>query len=1005
MSNTCEHTNPLIHQGTSQGERILAALNPENVELHGLSEKEWLEFAYEYARLINYFKPDNPGNPSGDWQAFFESARDVESLLNRYGQGDVEPHTALFISFLKLLTHPQKSLNELPKKHLDFYYRQVLKIREKPFQPDRVHVLFELAKNASDELIETGVPLNAGKDSDGQPMVFKTTTPLVLNHGKVSALKSAYVELKDDGTEILRHAPMANSQDGVEEELDDGDQWPAFGNPGWPEAELGFYIASDLLNMQEGNRTILLKFKLSGSLPISDSNIKAFYTGEDDWIEVSSIKKVSSTSYNFILEANILPDLEPVSAYDEEIHATNLITDKPVIKIIFTRSADYKTLKSVSINQLRLEVNVEDAQSLILKNELGNIDPEKPFLPFGSRPKIGSKLSVLYPEMAGKPVSNVQLRMHWLNTPAHFTIHYSHYEEAIREQKDALAAGSPLMGNYNVMVLLKDEETLKNESMYLRAMTFYKVFGATGPPPDEMKKTFTAQFQNPYKSGANEFELFSNVPQASVNTTGLTKKVADPRMSLILTESFYHDLYPKIYVNAVLGADDSADLPNEPYTPLLDQLLLNYSAYKNVDFTSTAGDHSSVMFHQHPFGTKLADNNSKKLVPDYEHGELYIGLDGARSGSNISLLFQVAEGSENPQSSHFEEGDIDWWMLADNEWQQIDGKDFARNQTNNFLQSGIVELAIPKNAGNHHSLFDGGLHWLRIRLKKPGDAVCRFINIHAQAAEAVFDDRENAKDHLNNGLHAETIGKMIYPRAQIKSVSQPYSGFGGEPAEPDRSYYRRVSERLRHKNRSVTIWDYEHLVLEQFPTLYKVKCLNHSRWQDNHLDQMSPGHVTLVLIPKISGDNTEFRLKPTVSRNFLDRVESFINRQSSRHAEVKTTNAIYEPVRFEFRIRFNPGLDFNFYKKQVMADLKNLMAPWIFEEDAAIDFGGSFTEYQVVNYLENLSYVDFLSEFRMYHKPHNGDYTRKTMVEPSIPMAILIPIFDEDKINEAERCA
>jgi hypothetical protein len=193
-------------------------------------------------------------------------------------------------------------------------------------------------------------------------------------------------------------------------------------------------------------------------------------------------------------------------------------------------------------------------------------------------------------------------------------------------------------------------------------------------------------------------------------------------------------------------------------------------------------------------------------------------------------------------------------------------------------------------------------------------------------------------------------------------------------------------------------------VLEHFPELYKVKCLNHSYWDGSTLDEMSPGHVTLVLIPKLAEDNTEFRLEPRVSRDFIDRVEVFVNRQNSIHAGFKAVNPKYEPVRFEFGVKFKNGLDFNHHKKRVMEDLKQMVAPWVFNDDAAIEFGGSFSEYQVVDYIENLSYVDYITGFKMFHKPLNGSFTQKPIVEPSIPMAILIPIFDEAKIIEAQPC-
>jgi hypothetical protein len=54
----------------------------------------------------------------------------------------------------------------------------------------------------------------------------------------------------------------------------------------------------------------------------------------------------------------------------------------------------------------------------------------------------------------------------------------------------------------------------------------------------------------------------------------------------------------------------------------------------------------------------------------------------------------------------------------------------------------------------------------------------------------------------------------------------PYSSFGGRETEDTTEFYQRVSERLRHKERAITIFDYERLVLESFPEVYKVECVN-----------------------------------------------------------------------------------------------------------------------------------------------------------------------------------
>jgi hypothetical protein len=807
---------------------------------------------------------------------------------------------------------------------------------------------------------------------------------------------------------------MSNSKDGVEEELDEGESWKAFGNKAWPKAELGFYVASHLLSMEEGERFIDLKFDLSRIPEINAGNIRAFATTEKEWVEleVQEVRKGGS-KYNFIIGLTMKADQDPVAAYSEEVHQDGLDTANPVLKIEFVKISgsngkaeplDYHILDQVTIQKFRLVVEAELTETLQLQNELGNVDPTKPFLPFGSRPKMGSKLEIFSEEMSNKPVSDIKIDMVWLNVPSNFSEHYSHYLDEIKKQKQYYLDNIINLDTYNLLYFYKDETAFQNEyDLIPPYQPIVNGSGFTTPAEDTLKQNFQVRVESPYHTGTDGVEMFSSLPQVEISRSD-PLSTAKATIDLILLESFYHDLYSEIYVNTIIGQTDPVDLPNEPYTPLLDRLRIVYTARQEAAFSENdMTDRSTLMYHRHPFGIRRADSDSQSLVPRYDNHEFYIGLDNLKPGNNISLLFQVAEGSENPLHSSFEEGDIDWWLLSDNEWVKIESADFARNQTNNFLRSGIAELPVSRDATDQNMLLEKGKHWLRIRLKKEHDAVSRFLNVHAQAGEAIFFDQGNATGHLADGLPPETIGQLVNQRAQIKSVSQPYAGFGGASDESDDHFYRRVSERLRHKERAVSIWDYEHLILEAFPSLYKAKCLNHTSWDGSTLNEMSPGDVTLVLIPKITEGNTAFRLKPMVSRDFQDRVEGFVNSKNSMHGTVKTANPDYESVRFEFKVRFHTGLDFNFYKTQAEEDLKKLLAPWVFETDAAIEFGGSFSEYQIVNYLENLEYVDFVTDFSMFLRRKSGDLIRKSIVEPSTPMSILVPDDNHD-ISEAQKC-
>src|SRR5690606_19431370 len=104
-------------------------------------------------------------------------------------------------------------------------------------------------------------------------------------------------------------------------------------------------------------------------------------------------------------------------------------------------------------------------------------------------------------------------------------------------------------------------------------------------------------------------------------------------------------------------------------------------------------------------------------------------------------------------------------------------------------------------------------------------SVCDVVAIRAQAVSVRFDDRGNAAAHYAQPLPAGSIQRLLVPEAGLAKLEQPYSSSGGRPAEAPERLDTRVSERLRHKDRALTAWDHERLVLHRFPQIYKARCL------------------------------------------------------------------------------------------------------------------------------------------------------------------------------------
>ena len=71
MNLNCEHSNPLKREGTSQVQRLLQSLIPENVKLHDLGVEDWMKFARNYASLINFYDSTSTQQIVGNWEEFF----------------------------------------------------------------------------------------------------------------------------------------------------------------------------------------------------------------------------------------------------------------------------------------------------------------------------------------------------------------------------------------------------------------------------------------------------------------------------------------------------------------------------------------------------------------------------------------------------------------------------------------------------------------------------------------------------------------------------------------------------------------------------------------------------------------------------------------------------------------------------------------------------------------------------------------------------------------------
>lgn len=970
-------------------------------------------FAKNYAKNINFF--DLTNTATAKWTDLFDYPIDTKTIKEAIEKGtNFEPHYALYLAFIQLFQTAQNQLNGITKRHLDFYYEQVLNLKKLDGQPDDVHVVFELAKNISNQEIAKKTLLDAGKNDAGKSLQYAVTDDVIINNAVVSNLCSVYLPPAEKG--VIRIANIANSADGIGAELDkNAPYWQAFGNNNLPATKIGFSLASAVLLMKEGNREITVTLNLSSVATdlktissITGETLEIFYTGEKAWMgpfnAAISYGNFVNNTQQIIIKHTLTNDDGAIVLFDTKLHTGNYITEWPVMQLLANTTAAgniFGALKNAVVANTKIAVKVTGVKSISLENDFGVLDNKKPFMPFGPQPKVGASFYVSYDEVLNKKIDTFSFDVNWQAAPASFNTYYSLYtfgsfsnpvssnayftaKYFTRNDLSGKQTNLFNLSNAQAQVSWPDNSTpvsrLPRAGVY--SLSSYRSYQSLMYNPN-----FGTAFLLPY------FD-YNSISKIGIGKTALPLDKGFVRFEL--QKDFLHNKYPGIYAMKMKEetTKDPNLLPNEPYTPTIKNIVFNYeastsdvniasNAFSNFNLKEVQYFHNDVfgIAEQHgylkqqtadSFGNQISFDKSVYLFPQHNaEGNLLIGLSNATADSSVSFLFQLAEGSANPEK---EARTINWYALCNNEWRPVLKSEILKDETNHLLQSGIIRMVLPKLFRSGNTILDSTFMWLKAEIVSDTDAVCKFNRVIAQACKAAFVVTEDI--HPSNNLADNTITKLVVKKVEVKSLSQPFNSFGGTIKETEDEFYVRISERLRHKQRSVSAWDYEHIILQQFNEVYKVKCLNHAALEDgNCCADLKPGNVTLIVVPDVRNKNMFNPLEPKVSLNTITNIEAYLKTRTTFFVSPQVQNPEYEKVQLEFKVKFSTIGDFGIYSAKLNQAILEYLTPWAYSNAAEIEFGGTVRKSVLINFIEEQSYVDFLTDVKMYHIDKDGNKT------------------------------
>lgn len=750
-----------------------------------------------------------------------------------------------------------------------------------------------------------------------------------------------------------------------------GAGWRPFGSTQDDSAEIGIAIVSSLLRLKAGVRelTITLGFEPSGAnwemirkdlaekrYPFSFlfSTAKGYFNVPDSALKMSLEKEPPGDKKFWVIVTTItLQESDPAIVAPE---ATAFA--EPVLKVVLRettsgtkRHVPYMSYKEMKLFNVWIKLAVEGIRPLLEDDDTGTINPQKPFEPFGAQPEVGSSLYFWDDEIAEKKIDAFKLSFQWMDAPADVAKYYAHYpavsgksfKARLQMFKDRTSHD---LGEIDLFGAVKTIDVSENRDSFL-----YSGPSVSADEGDRgiwhTSRYFSLTLQDPDFQHGNYTAVASQLSGQYVKALTTTPPPSPPP----------------------LASDYQVNLP---YTPKLKSFKLGYSCLSRIGLDS--------VYHLQPFGMQPLSGTSPFFLPRYEaKGALLLGIVNFNPPDVLSLLFQVEDGSAHPERP---KPKVSFSYLTDSGWRVLDDA-HVMDTTRNFSHPGILQLTIPEDASKSSILVSPGKHWIMLSAAENEAGVSSFLSVSAGGVEVVMD--ENAQRYAK--LLPGAITATVADAPAIKSIVQPYPSFGGRESEAGDVLYTRISERLRHKQRAVTVWDYERLVLQQFPDVRRVKAL----------PVTSPGSdVKVIVIPDTRNRTGLDPFGPRFSQAYRDDVAEYLRQHCSHHASVQVLNPEYVRVKIRVSVRFKPGVSERYWQQELNTVLQRFLSPWAFDQSSEITFGGTVYANTVVSFLDGYDCIDYILGLKFFTSKDGFNFSPVTerddvnQVAPERPECILV---------------
>ncbi|MBC8054186.1 MAG: hypothetical protein H7Y13_14075 [Sphingobacteriaceae bacterium] len=465
----------------------------------------------------------------------------------------------------------------------------------------------------------------------------------------------------------------------------------------------------------------------------------------------------------------------------------------------------------------------------------------------------------------------------------------------------------------------------------------------------------------------NQTETYSTTSASGFLKMTLTDPTYGFGSSVYSNVVSYIALKNGIYISRKCPASKLIAQAGVPFAPKLLTFSASYSAIQTYNLFET-GEYPLQCFMYTPFSTQIVYDN--QVVPNQNNqqpvtglpikpatetenkqdidqgiplfpsfgfnGALFIELKQLIPANTLNLYFELARNYTDSTLSR----EVSFYYLADNGWNPL--KVFS-DGTNSFSCSGIIKLDIPGDITNAGTLMPGTNYWISIAVN--GDLVSFSGTVYLKTNG--FEVQRSGSAFLSDNdvpqIPAGTITKSQTAIPQIAAIIQPFASYGGKALETKSLVNKRVSNRIKTKDRAVSSDDYFRLINQEFTDVYYSKPIYN----------IALNSTNVYLVKAVTSPADVNAFVPLVTECLETKVQKYLQDRSSAFTAITISQFDFYYLIVNTEIEIKSSYSFESVAKQLNQALMVYLSPWISSGSVQINIDQPIISAQVADFIRN----------------------------------------------------